>query len=398
MSNLNNNTQQLELLLQKVNELPEAGSGIDTSDATVTSDEIFAGETAYSAEGKITGTFTIENELIAQNDLISQISTLVATKASPQGGTDTSDATATAGDILGGKTAYADGKKITGTIATKTSSDLTTSGATITVPAGYYASQATKSISSGSAKTPATSVTKNPTISISSSGLITASVSGTQNVTPTVTAGYVSSGTAGTITVSGSATKQLTTQAAKTITPNTVSQTAVASGRYTTGAITVAPIPDSYEDVAVETAEYTNLATQLEEAINNLPDAGSATGGGEPETFSLVILSDGVTKVNWLGYITYENGIYEYITRSDSALTYPLTIPNIVLKTPVDIGYTGGACAYAELVSNIESVYNKHYVDGVCTNPWSQHFADNGGWIPLTSENGQIVVSLYNDD
>lgn len=55
-----------------------------------------------------------------------------------------------------------------------------------------------------------------PTISVSSSGLITAT-SGDK-----------------------SATKQLTTQAATTITPGTSSQTAVSSGRYTTGNIYVA--------------------------------------------------------------------------------------------------------------------------------------------------------------
>lgn len=38
---------------------------------------------------------------------------------------------------------------------------------------------------------------------------------------------------------SKNSTKQLTTQAAKTITPSTSNQTAVASGRYTTGTITV---------------------------------------------------------------------------------------------------------------------------------------------------------------
>ena len=120
---------------------------------------------------------------------------------------DTSDANATAGDIRYGKTAYVQDTKITGNVVERTSSDLTASGATVTVPAGIYDSQTTKSVANGSAITPATTITKNPTISVNSStGLITASVSGTQNITPTVSAGYISSGTAGTITVSGSAT------------------------------------------------------------------------------------------------------------------------------------------------------------------------------------------------
>ena len=85
MSNLSNNTAQLEALLAKINKLPEAG-GANTSDATATADEIFAGETAYTANGKVAGTFTIEEELTQQNNLISQISALVAQKANPPGG------------------------------------------------------------------------------------------------------------------------------------------------------------------------------------------------------------------------------------------------------------------------------------------------------------------------
>jgi hypothetical protein len=62
-------------------EVGKETGGADTSDATATTDEIFAGETAYTADGKVTGTFTINEELTEQNDLINQITTLVATKS-----------------------------------------------------------------------------------------------------------------------------------------------------------------------------------------------------------------------------------------------------------------------------------------------------------------------------
>ena len=53
----------------------------------------------------------------------------------------------TAASVLSGKKFHLpSGAAATGTIATKTASNLTASGATVTVPAGYYASQATKSV------------------------------------------------------------------------------------------------------------------------------------------------------------------------------------------------------------------------------------------------------------
>ena len=62
--------------------------------------------------------------------------------------TDITDTTATAGDVLSGKYFYTSGgTKTQGSIASKSSSDLTASTLTVTAPAGYYASAASKTCS-----------------------------------------------------------------------------------------------------------------------------------------------------------------------------------------------------------------------------------------------------------
>lgn len=147
---------------------------------------------------------------------------------------DTSDATLDSGaKMLSGNTAYANGTKYTGSIATKTGTDLSASGDTVTVPAGYYASQQTKAVSSGSATAPASISGSSASVS---TGTNTLTLSKTISVTPTVSAGYVSSGTAGNSSVS--LTASVTTKAAATITPGTSSQT-IAAGTYCTGAQTI---------------------------------------------------------------------------------------------------------------------------------------------------------------
>lgn len=283
MSKLNQNTTTLQELIEIANNLPEADSGGElpelSNEASASelligkelinsSGEVVAGTMAnngaisstmdglttktvtvpagYTSGGTVSLDDTIDNEVSDQAVLIGQIKTALANKTAVEDiqlPTLTNEGSAS--DMLAGKQLInSNNEVVTGIIETKTSNNLTASGATITVPIGYYAEQATKSVSSATQAT--------PSISVSSSGLITAS--------STQTAGYVSAGTK-------SATKQLTTQAAQTITPSTSNKTAIASGVYTTGAITVA-------------GDANLVPANIAEGVSIFGVEGTHTGGG----------------------------------------------------------------------------------------------------------------------
>lgn len=147
---------------------------------------------------------------------------------SPDGGTNTNDASLQSGaQMLEGVTAYAKGQKITGTIPTKTESNLTATENVVSVPAGYYASVCTKEV--------ATADLPEPEVSVDETGL----VSVVSNLT---SGGFLSAG-------QKTNTLQLPVQAAKTVTPNSTEQVAVAAHKYTTGAVKVAAVPTETKKV-----------------------------------------------------------------------------------------------------------------------------------------------------
>lgn len=180
-------------------------------------------------------------------------------------------------------------------ITRRTSADMTASGASVTAPAGYYATAQSKSVSAGSV------TVTDPTVS--ASGLITAGA--------TVSAGYVSQNPS-------SKTKQLTTQAAKTVTPTKSEQTLVNAGVYTTGAQKVAAIPAEYiipsgSMTITENKQYD--VSSLETVIANVPTSGGGgmnvqgyLGMGSSRQASLVdvgvsltVAKTGTYSVSWMG-------------------------------------------------------------------------------------------------
>ncbi len=149
---------------------------------------------------------------------------------------DVTQKTVTAATMLSGTTALKnDGTDITGNIATKTSSNLSASGATVTAPAGYYAGDASKSVATGTAGTPTASkgTVSNHAVS----------------VTPSVTntTGYITGGTkTGTaVTVSASelvsGTKSISTSGTTDVT--NYASASVAAGSATTPATSITANP-----------------------------------------------------------------------------------------------------------------------------------------------------------
>lgn len=197
----------LELICNKVR-LKTGGTGVLAFPVEIAS----AVESIETGSGGITPTGT---KNITTNGDVDVTEFATAHVAVPTG-TDTSDANAAAGDLASGKTAYVNGVKITGTQTERSSTDLVTVGAQVTVPAGLYRTDATKSVATATLATP--SVTVN-----SSTGLVTA--------TATQSAGYVAAGTK-------SGTLQLTTKSAQTYTPGTTDQE-IPAGRYLTGKQTI---------------------------------------------------------------------------------------------------------------------------------------------------------------
>ena len=230
-------------------------------------------------------------------------------------------------------------------IARKSSTDLTVSGATVTVPAGYYASQATKSVSSGSATGPsslsgssATITTGTNTITLTKTGVTT---------TPTVSAGYVSSATASTATVT--LTASVTVNPTPTASGATVTIPAGYYSAQTTKSVTTMTLPTSAASSA--TSGYTKKATisrsTSTQYINIAPGYNSAGG-----YYEISAVANGSAKGP-----TSLSGTSATVSTGTNTLT--LTKTGVTTTPTVTAGYVSSATASTATVTLTASVTTK---------------------------------------
>ena len=279
----------------------------------------------------------------------------------------------------------------------RTSSDLTASGATVFVPAGFYDSAVSKDVASGSATTPATAITANPSLSVDSNGLVTASVSKTQSVTPTVSAGYVASGTAGTVTVLGSNTLQLSVYAvlltilARTgtgiITIPTVKKIGSASFRTWS-----TPTALHFIDLEEITGTYTiSNSSSIQTIVIEKPV--SITGGSETFYGNSKLATVDINLFTGFRNYSFENCTLLTTLILRNTTIQGMTSTNIFNNTPFKSGGAGGTIY-------IPKVLYDHLGDGTsndyqAASNWSSIY--NRGVITWAKIEGSIYETQYAD-
>lgn len=186
-----------------------------------------------------------------------------------------------------------------------------------------------------------------PTISVDANGLISADYTYNTTVKPISGNGYAEASHAYPVKTTGSATSQLSTQGATVITPTTSAQTAVAAGKYTTGAVTVDAMPNGSKG-----GSSTTVHSQDANEHYYTTNYGNATAGYYPSSAfnpaAQVILhrqSETVTPDTTTQTVTPTNS-YHYL---DSVTVDPIPPEYVVPSGTLSITSNGTAdcTAYA---------------------------------------------------
>lgn len=211
---------------------------MDVTQTTATADKILQGYGCIGADGEwIDGTATAGGSPTLQSKSVSYTPSETAQSATVTADSSYDGLSSVAVSVGAISSTY-----VGSSIDRRSSTDLTASGATVTVPAGYYASQASKAIASGTEGTP--TATKG---TVSNHAI---------SVTPSVTnsAGYIAGGTksgtavsvnaselvSGTYTVGASGTHDVTNYASASVAAGGATASAT-KGSVSNHSVTVTP-------------------------------------------------------------------------------------------------------------------------------------------------------------
>ena len=165
-------------------------------------------------------------------------------------------------------------------VTRRSSSDLTASGATVTAPSGYYSSNATKTISSGTEGTPTATKGTVSNHSVSVTPSVTNTTGYIAGSTKTGTAVTVSASelVSGTYTVDSSGTKDVTNYASASVPSGTAGTPTASKGTVSNHAVTVTPsVTNSTGWITGSTKTGTGVSVSASELVSG-SETKSANG------------------------------------------------------------------------------------------------------------------------
>ena len=259
-------------------QLADGTSLIDISDTTATASEILQGYTAYGADGsKLTGTATSGTSgVVYITDEIDENGGTVRNIVTDEDATITDTLDANGGTVrsIVGAEVYLQSRTVQPTesvqmvtptgdyyalgsvnvgaipsdyigsaIVQRDSTDLTVSGATITAPAGVYASSASKTVASGTAGTPTATkgAVSNHSVSVTPSVTNTTGYITGSTVTGTAVTVSASELVSGTLTIDSSGTKDVTNYASASVASGVEGTPTASKGTVSNHSISVTP-------------------------------------------------------------------------------------------------------------------------------------------------------------
>lgn len=332
------------------------------------------------------GTHNVANYATASVSVSSQAVSLQAKTASPTESSQTIEPDQGYGGLSSVTVEAISSSYVGSGVTRRSGTDLTASGATVTVPAGLYSEQATKSVASGTEGTPvatkgtvsnhAVSVTPSVTntegyisggaqtgtaVSVSASelvsGTLTVDSSGTKDVTNYASAS-VPSGTAGT----PSATKGTVSNHSVSVTPSVTNTTGWIAGSTKTGtAVTI-----SASELVSGTLNVSESGTQDVTNYENIsvPAGSEGTPSATKGTVNNHSISVTPSVTNTGGYIAGNTKTGTAVSVSASELvsgsetktangTYDVTnLASLVVAVPIVTYYTGSSAPSSSLGSN----------------------------------------------